>query len=201
LSHKTKKIVAILLSLVMAFSMVGCSPARKAEKTVDKMFSAIERADFQAAEKYIDLGNFDPEQLDESPVGEADVYVKCLLDSVEHEIISSEEIDENTVNVTVDVTTVALGPVLGDFATEAMAYALSSAFDDKPSEEEISKDMAKLFKEVMSKDDLKMNTNEVVIKVVKDDKNWTIAGEDTLVSIIFGDVENLLNTINDVLSL
>jgi hypothetical protein len=94
---------------------------------------------------------------------------------------------------------VALGPVLGDFVTEAMAYALSSAFEERASEEEINKEMAKIFKEAISKDDLKTNTSEVVIKVVREDKEWRVAAEDTLVDLIFGDISDLVETIGDVL--
>ena len=47
--------------------------------------------------------------------------------------------------------------------------------------------------------DLKTNTSEVVIKVVREDKEWRVAAEDTLVDLIFGDISDLVETIGDVL--
>ena len=113
--------------------------------------------------------------------------MKNLFDRLDYKIISSEKIDYNTVNVTTEITAIDMKPVLGEFFIAEMQCAFANAFaNPQPTEEETNAKMEELFSASTTKPDLATVTNKVVIKVVKEDKNWKIVSDDAFVDAILG---------------
>ena len=181
----------MLLIAALVLSLTGCGEIKKAETAVNNMFTAFKALDFEEARKYVDVDDMEIDELDEGDDSSDsyEMYMKALFDRLDYKIISSEKVDSNTVNVTTEITAVDMKPVLGDFFVAAMEYAFSSTLDDpQPTEEEINKKMEEMFIESATKPDLATISNEVVIKVVKEDEGWKIVSDDALVDALLGGV-------------
>ncbi len=186
---KIKLFISILATIVLTFSLTGCGEIQKAETAVNNMFVSFEMLNFEEAQKYIAVEEINLDVLEQkgdlSPNYE--MYMKALFDRLDYEIVLSEKIDSNTVNVTTKITAVDMKPVLGEFMTTAIQYAFSNAFSNpQQSEEEINKKMEELFFESATKPDLATVTTEVAIKVVQEDKIWRIVPDDVFVDALLG---------------
>lgn len=198
---KIKSLIAIILTLIMMLSLTGCGEIKKAESTVSNMFAAFKALDFEEAQKYVNIDDIKPAASKDDLTGNAEMFMKNLFDRLDYKIISSEKIDSNTVNVTTEITAIDMKPVLGEFFVAAMQYAFSNAFaNPQPTEEETNAKMEELFTASATKPDLATVTNEVVIKVVKDDKEWKVVSDDAFVDAILGGLsaaaEELENAFN-----
>ena len=198
-----KRLAALLLAILMLVSLCGCStPTKEAEASVKGMFEAFKALDFEKAEKYIDIEDMKLSQVEEDETTNYEMFMKTLFDRLDYTIISSEEVDSETVNVVVEITAVDMKVVLADYFVAALQYAFANAFaDPEPTEEETNKKMEELFIASATKEGLTTVTNEVTIKVVKEDGNWKVTSEDTLVDAMFGGLiaatESLENAFNE----
>ena len=52
---KIKSIIAVVLTLVLVFSLTGCGEIKKAETSVNGMFTAFKNLDFEEAQKYVNV--------------------------------------------------------------------------------------------------------------------------------------------------
>ena len=198
---KLKSIIAVVLTFVLVFSLTGCGEIKKAETAVNGMFSAFKNLDFEEAQKYVNVEDItNGENSNEN----SEIVMKTIFGNLGYEIISSEKVDDSTVVVKTKITATDMKPVMGEFFTQAMQYAFSTAFSSsqQPSEEEQNKKMEEILVECASKPDLATVTNEVDIKVAKtDSKEWKIEADDTFTNAILGglmdaakDLENAFNT-------
>lgn len=184
---KIKSLIAIILTFVMILSLTGCGETKKAETAVNNMFAAFKSLDFEEAQKYVNIDDIKTADSEDDLTGNAEMFMKNLFDRLDYKIISSEKIDSSTVNVTTEITAIDMKPVLGEFFVAAMQYAFANAFaDPQPTEEEANTKMEELFAASATKPDLATVTNEVVIKVVKEDKEWKIVSDDAFVDAILG---------------
>lgn len=182
---KIKSIIAVVLTLVLVFSLTGCGEIKKAETSVNGMFTAFKNLDFEEAQKYV---NVDDITNGENSNDNAEAVMNAIFGNLNYEIVLSEKIDDSTVIVKTSITATDMKPVMGEFFTQAMQYAFSTAFSDtQPSEEEQNKKMEEILVECASKPDLATVTNEVDIKVVKNEnKEWKIEADDTFVNAVLG---------------
>jgi len=185
----TKTLTSVFLCFILVLSLSGCSEVQKAESAVNNMFTAFKNLDFDEAQKYINVEDIKISELEEdgSATSDYDMFMRALFNKLDYKIISSEKIDNDTVNVTTEITAVDMKPVLTDYFTEALKYAFSTMFDDpQPTEEETAEKMEEIFFNSASKADLALVTNEVVIKVINVDGNWKIVSDDALANALFG---------------
>lgn len=191
-----KRIIAVLAVAVLMLSLTACGEIKKAETTVNNMFTAFKAADFDKAREYIDVDKIISEESDNKKLVNAETIMKTLFDRLNYEIISSEKVDENTVIVKTKITAVDMKPVIGEFFKSAMQYAISNAFaNPTPSEEEMNKKMEELFVAAATKPDLATVTNEVDIKVISTDNTWKVASDETFANALLG---GLLDSIKDI---
>ena len=182
---KIKSIIAVVLTLVLVFSLTGCGEIKKAETSVKRMYTAFKNLDFEEAQKYV---NVDDITNGENSNDNAEAVMNAIFGNLNYEIVLSEKVDDSTVIVKTSITATDMKPVMGEFFTQAMQYAFSTAFSDtQPSEEEQNKKMEEILVECASKPDLATVTNEVDIKVVKNEnKEWKIEADDTFVNAVLG---------------
>lgn len=194
-----KVIVAITVILSILLSLAGCSPSSKAESTVKGMFRALKKLDFDAAEKYVDVNAFNLSELGNDLSPQVKLVASCLLSKMTYEIVSTEEINDNIVKVTVKVRALDLMPVLGRFGADYLKYTLSYAFTSpKPSEKEINEKVEQIIKEIVADGDLKYSTTEVTLEVVQENGKWRVASGKTLFDALFGGVSGALKTIAEL---
>ena len=120
-----------------------------------------------------------------------------------YKILSSAKVDDSTVTVKVEISNVDMKPVFTEFFTQALQYALTSAFaDPQPTEEEINQKLEEMFNSCISKEGLATATREVDVKVVKDGDRWIIEGDDKLANALLGGlldaVEELEESLNNL---
>lgn len=198
---KIKSIIAIFLTLMLMLSLTGCGEIKKAETAVNGMFAAFKKLDFEEAQKYVNVE--DITKTDNDTDKNSKLIMETVFDNLNYEIVSSEKIDDNTVIVKTKITATDMKPVMGEFFSKALEYALSTAFSTpQPTEEETNKKMEEILVECVSKPDLATVTNEVDIKVIKtESKSWKIEADETFVNAVLGglaeaakEMENAFNT-------
>lgn len=184
---RIKSIIATILALVLLFSLTGCGEIKKAETAVNGMFTAFKNTDIEAAAKYVDVDEINASE-DSSDSISTETVMKTIFNKLDYKIISSEKVDDTTVKVKTEITVTDMKPVLGEFFTNAMQYAFSTAFSNpQPTEEETNKKMEEMFIESASKEDLATVTNEVDITVVKTENNeWKVKSDDTFADALLG---------------
>lgn len=185
--RKIKSLLAIVLMFILMFTLVGCGEIKKAEATVNGMFTAFKNTDLDVASKYVNVDEINASE-DKTDGISTKLVMKTIFNKLDYKILSSEKIDDNTVKVKTEITVTDMKPVLGDFFTKAMQYAFSTAFSDpQPNEEETNKKAEEMFIESASKGDLATVTNEVDIKVVKNkDGEWKVETDDTFANALLG---------------
>lgn len=184
---RIKSIIATVLALVLLLSLTGCGEIKKAETAVNGMFTAFKNTDIEAAAKYVDVDEINASE-DSSDSISTELVMKTIFNKLYYKIISSEKVDDTTVKVKTEITVTDMKPVLGEFFTNAMQYAFSTAFSNpQPTEEETNKKMEEMFIESASKEDLATVTNEVDITVVKTENNeWKVKSDDTFADALLG---------------
>lgn len=184
---RIKSIIATILALVLLLSLTGCGEIKKAETAVNGMFTAFKNTDIEAAAKYVDVDEINASE-DSSDSISTELVMKTIFNKLDYKIISSEKVDDTTVKVKTEITVTDMKSVLGEFFTNAMQYAFSTAFSNpQPTEEETSKKMEEMFIESASKEDLATVTNEVDITVVKTENNeWKVKSDDTFADALLG---------------
>ena len=184
---RIKSIIATVLALVLLLSLTGCGEIKKAETAVNGMFTAFKNTDIEAAAKYVDVDEINASE-DSSDSISTELVMKTIFNKLDYKIISSEKVDDTTVKVKTELTVTDMKPVLGEFFTNAMQYAFSTAFSNpQPTEEETNKKMEEMFIESASKEDLATVTNEVDITVVKTENNeWKVKSDDTFADALLG---------------
>ena len=194
-----KVIVAITVILSILLSLAGCSPSAKAESAVKGMFKALKKLDFEAAEKYVDVNAFNLSEVGNDLSPQVQLVAKYLLSKMTYEIVSSEEVNENIVKVTVKVRALDLMPVLTRFGADYLKYTLSYAFTSpKPSEKEVNEKVEEIIKTIVADGDLKYSTTEVTLEVVQENGKWRVASGKTLFDALFGGVSGALKTIAEL---
>lgn len=184
---RIKSIIATILALVLLLSLTGCGEIKKAETAVNGMFTSFKNTDIEAAAKYVDVDEINASE-DSSDSISTELVMKTIFNKLDYKIISSEKVDDTTVKVKTEITVTDMKPVLGEFFTNAMQYAFSTAFSNpQPTEEETNKRMEEMFIESASKEDLATVTNEVDITVAKTENNeWKVKSDDTFADALLG---------------
>lgn len=193
---KIKVLTAVILAFLLMFSLTGCGEIEKAESAVRGMFEAFKSSNIEEAQKYVNIEDI-------TSAGETDmtkdsaVITDTVFKNLSYEIVSSEQTDDNTVIVKTKITTTDMKPVMGEYFSKTLEYTLSNVFTySELTEEEKSAKMNEILEECVSKDNLDTVTNEVDIKVVKNDNNeWKIESDETFVNALLG---GLIEAIEDL---
>lgn len=193
---KIKVSTAVILAFLLMFSLTGCGEIEKAESAVKGMFEAFKSSNIEEAQKYVNIEDI-------TSAGETDmtkdsaVITDTVFKNLSYEIVSSEQTDDNTVIVKTKITTTDMKPVMGEYFSKTLEYTLSNVFTySELTEEEKSAKMNEILEECVSKDNLDTVTNEVDIKVVKNDNNeWKIESDETFVNALLG---GLIEAIEDL---
>lgn len=186
--------ITAVLALALALHLVACggvSPVQQAQAAVDGMFAAIKTLNLEELGKYTDAGEFlgDADELDQMPGG-GEEFLKSLFSKLQYEILGSEQTNEETVYVTTLITAVDMKPVLGQFMSKAMEYAMAHMFDDPaPTDEQMETEMMNIFVQLLSADELDMVNDQAELKVVKTESGWRVEANDSLVDAMLGGLE------------
>lgn len=197
---KYKRLAAVFTALIFTLTLSGCCEIKKAESAVCGMFEAFKTLDFEEAQKYVSVDDISGSNAESDESGEGTkLIMETVFGNLNYEILASNKVDKNNVIVKTKITATDMKPVMGEFFTLALQYAFSTAFSDtQPTEEETNQKMEELLVECASKPDLATVTNEVDIKVTKNEnKKWQIEVDDSFVSAILGGLNDAANELEN----
>ncbi|MBQ4556872.1 MAG: hypothetical protein IJA60_04405 [Clostridia bacterium] len=152
-----KKLLSILLCVVMCVTFLaacGNDPAKEATKALTDTLDIIKSGD---AKKLAEVG-FTDEELPEEDL----VIIKAFFGNLKYTVKDAVAVDENTVNVTVEITNVDMGTVFTEYFTQAMA---------KYMEDESWEDDGSLLNSVIADTDETI-TKTATVKLLKTNGTW-----------------------------
>lgn len=190
-----KTIIAVSLVFAIILSLTGCGEIKKAENTVNNMFAALKEGNLEAAQKYVDVDDFTGGDDGDSLTENNEIMLKAVFGGLEHKILSSEQIDGDTVTVKTEITATNMKTVMEEFIMDALSYAFAAAFTTpEPTEEEVNQKMEELFMAAATKPDLETVTSTVDIRVVRTEGNvWKIDADETFANAISGGLYEALD--------
>lgn len=193
---KIKVLTAVILAFVLMFSLTGCGEVQKAESAVNGMFEALKSSNFEEAQKYVNVEAI-TSAGESNATKDSEVITNTVLKNLSYGIISSEKTDNNTVIVKTKITTTDMKAVMGEYLKKAFEYSMANVFTyPEISEEERNAKMNEILEECLSKSGIGTVTNEVNIKVVKNDNNeWKIEADEAFVNALLG---GLVEAIEDI---
>jgi len=185
-----KKVISCITAIILIFMMSGCNEIKKSEKTVSGMMDSFKSLDFEAAKNYVDINELSLSENNNDLTSNAELFMKNLFNKLNYKIVSSEKIDKSTVLVKTEITAVDMKPVIADYFSSAMQFALSNAFSVQQFEgDALNKKLEELLVASLSKPDLKTISKTVDIKVVKEDNKWKVAVDDAFIDALFGGLQ------------
>ena len=190
-----KRLIMILLSLTMVFSLVACRDKQEtAEQAVNNALTAVQKLDIITMAKYIDLDKIKDQQLpgdfdiDISDIDKEDIEkVKLLVKTFDFEIIDSNE-KENSAIVKVKMTNLDMREIFKEY----IMYALGLVFTESD-ENIIEEKLEAKFVELLDTTDLKLASQEVDIALNKIEGNWKLDLNQTALDAILGGLMDIAN--------
>ena len=194
---KVKGLLALVLALMLVFSLAGCGEVKKAEAAVVGMFDCVKAGDLDGFAEYCGKKDFTA-----NLEGAAGEMVASVFKKTEYEIVSSELQEDGSVIVKTKITSIDMKPVVTDWVTDYMQFALVTAFSGQSlSDEEIQQKMAELFEASMEEKGTEKVTKTVDIKVVENaDGEWEIEGTTELFSAVSGNLADEMSSATSSLS-
>ncbi len=186
----TKRIIALCLILIMAFTLASCGSKSAPDESVepeptpsmalDSMLKAIQAMDFETAQKYYagDMGSL--EDLNEgSDSSTADVVTRMLKEALNFDYtLSNEMISADGKTATVDVVflTYNMGEILEKVMTELIARASALQQGGMTSDEfqtEMNNIIAGIYEDIIKKADKDLQIS-ITVGLTKTDGRWMV---------------------------
>lgn len=192
-----KIMAAVLAALILVMGLSACGSAKTPEAAVEGLFDALKDQDMIEAAKYVDLESIEDLISDKSKVEDAQTFLKEIGKKLDYEIISSEEVDENTAKVKTKVTSIDMAEVMKNYIAKGMQYSLSSVFGSGvATDEENQEYMEELFMECMTDESVGTVTNEIDVTVLKqEDGSWKVNADNTFNDAVLGGISNTAESI------
>lgn len=182
---------------IIAVSLSGCGEIKKAEASVNAMFVALKNLDFNEAQKYVDVNDI---KLNDDSGEQTKLIMDKFLSKLDYEVVASNKVDGNNVIVKAKITAVDMKPIFAEYVSQLFAYAVQNAFSNTQStEEDINKKADEVWSEWAAKPDLATVTNEVDIKVVRNEnREWKIEADDSFVNALLGGIKDAAENVDNV---
>ena len=195
-----KALLAVVLAVVMVFSLTACGAAKKAEKTVENYFTALCNKEFDEAQKYIKAD----EKEEETTGGEEkkedianDAFSQYFFDTFKYEIIESEKADSKTVNVKIKLDTADMTKILPEYLKYAIGLGFSAAFDETYTDEMVDKKLNDFMVASLTSENTSRRQVEVTAKVVKIDGRWIIDADEKFIDAMTGGMISVGNAMDE----
>lgn len=186
-----KKIVHVTLLCLLTIALAGCfgpSP----DSVVKDFFSAVKDGDFDTAANYVKQDNKDEfrDELESAQDLDDKKRAELLFSKLSWEMLSSST-EKNEAEVKAKVTSIDMVSVVTDVMSKIMPLAFASAFDDNTNDDKIQELTDQYFDSAMSDPNAPTVTNEVAIKLVKENGSWLIVPDDNLLNALTGNAGKL----------
>jgi hypothetical protein len=191
-----KKLVFIVISFMLVFTLAGCSSKETPEEVVANGLTAIKNLDLLKMQQYFDSEDINEEEdiLGGGFEEQGMETLELLVKNMEYEIISSE-IDEDEAVVVAKLTNIDMASIMEEYIAQAFVLAMSSIGEEENEvdEAEMQAKMEKIFTDLLARDDNEMVTNTVNIELNQVDGEWKMAFDDVLANAVFGGLMNAVD--------
>ena len=187
-SSKTLLRIAILAAIVIA--VIAFSKPLMARRSVEKTFTALKKQDFEALAKYSDMDDLSSLYSEYFKDEDNNENMAAILDNLDYKIIDTKEINDNTVQVKTEITTVNLKPLMNAYLEETAEYAKDLFSSKSTSPEKAYKKLRQKLIDTISDPDAEKETYEVDIEVKKIDKKWVVQSSIELINALYGGIFN-----------
>lgn len=198
-----KIIAAILAALVLTIGFSACGSANSPEAAVKGAFDAVKKQDLEKAEKYVDLTDTRAFITEKTKVTDTDAVLKEIGKKLEYEIISTEQVDENTAKVKTKVTSIDMTAVMKNYFSQNLQNSISAIFGTAQQSTEENK-VDTLFMQCLSAESVGTVTKEAEITVKKGEGGWKVSTDSTFNDAFLGGLkstaETILSAVNDSLT-
>ncbi len=165
-----KKIIALLLSSILAFTLVACG-GDKPSDVVDKFYTALKECNKEEL-KTLTSKDLVKETTKTDITKEQEYTIKKVLSSIDFKIINTEEKD-NDATVDVEVTAIDGNDIATKYIKSRLQASLEASLKGE-SEEEITKKCSDILIKLLNEKDLKKSTQTVKVNLNKVDGKWQI---------------------------
>ncbi len=194
---KTSKLFALLLALsLVALSFTGCFK-QKPDAFVEDVLKGVQEYDEDTISTYFPDNDLESQlasgegeddlQLTDEQNATLKEIIKTMCTGMTYEIKETTQ-DGNSATVQVAITNKDLTAVMNAMLSEVFSAALASAFssDEEMSDEALTTLMIDSIKKNLASDSISTVTTTVDLKLIYQDKAWTIQNRDELETAIMG---------------
>lgn len=181
-------LLLVVLAIVTALLLLPATP----EKSVEGMLNSLKNADFESVNKYVNYEEIvnESETLQNS---EMDAETQSLLfDKLSWKILNISK-EENTANVEVEITNKDFNQIITNYKQEALKIAFSG--ESFTQEEQNNK-----LKEQLKNEEIGTKTVTTTIQLVKQDKEWKIQADESLVNALLPGLQEAINSLNKIIN-
>lgn len=191
-----KRLFLLSLCISVLLMVSGCNTVYEAEDAFNGFMVAVGICDFDSALNYIDKDKYEENF---SLYIDNQMYLSKFFDDMSYEIISSQKLDSNTVQITAKITAIDMKPVLHTLYEESVKLVSKSNYSDFwVAEEQTTARMEKLLGRIASDSELSTISEEHVVKVVNKDGKWLVEPDAGFMATVSGDFEKAFASFADM---
>lgn len=181
-------LLVVVLVIVTALLLLPATP----EKSVEGMLNSLKNADFESVNKYVNYEEIvnESEMLQNSEMDEE--TQSLLFDKLTWKILNISK-EENTASVKVEITNKDFDQIISNYTQEALRIAFSGEFFTQ--EEQNNK-----LKEQLKNEEIGTKTVTTTIQLVKQDKEWKIQADESLVNALLPGLQEAINSLNSIIN-
>ncbi len=213
-----KKIVFLLLALLMCFSFCSCSTVDKetiiseAETSIENAFLKLSNNDIEA-DKYMDINAIETKLsntlADVDAYYGTDKFLNLWLPTVSCSVESSEFIDENTVNFTVNITSASMWDYYRGYSSAMLQDIITTKSEIDSFLQGIYVEPSYRTESEMANEFIDAGINEAIhgqkctnqtnITVTRIDGEWKFEMSDEVCVAILGDIDEATNNYANIM--
>ena len=181
-------LLVVVLVIVTALLLLPATP----EKTVEGMLNSLKNADFESVNKYVNYEEIvnESEMLQNSEMDEE--TQSLLFDKLAWKILNISK-EENTASVEVEITNKDFDQIISNYTQEALRIAFSG--ESFTQEEQNNK-----LKEQLKNEEVGTKTVTTTIQLVKQDNEWKIQADESLVNALLPGLQEAINSLNSIIN-
>ena len=181
-------LLVVVLVIVTALLLLPATP----EKSVEGMLNSLKNADFESVNKYVNYEEIvnESEMLQNSEMDEE--TQSLLFDKLTWKILNISK-EENTASVEVEITNKDFDQIISNYTQEALRIAFSG--ESFTQEEQNNK-----LKEQLKNEEIGTKTVTTTIQLVKQDKEWKIQADESLVNALLPGLQEAINSLNSIIN-
>ena len=181
-------LLIVVLVIVTALLLLPATP----EKSVEGMLNSLKNADFESVNKYVNYEEIvnESEMLQNSEMDEE--TQSLLFDKLAWKILNISK-EENTASVEVEITNKDFDQIISNYTQEALRIAFSG--ESFTQEEQNNK-----LKEQLKNEEIGTKTVTTTIQLVKQDNEWKIQADESLVNALLPGLQEAINSLNSIIN-